>query len=243
MADSEGILYVVPTPVGNLGDITLRSLETLKMVDIIFAEDTRTTGNLLKKYEISTQLRPYHAFNEHKEVEAITHLLQEGKQIALVSDAGTPGISDPGYLLIHNIVQKKLRITCLPGATAFVPALVMSGLPTDKFFFEGFLPHKKGRQTRLKYIVELPCTTIIYESPFRLLKCIEELIEHASADRIACIVREVSKIYEQAVTAPLSELYEAVTSGQIPAKGEIVILLDGKPIEKKTKKACSNAKL
>ncbi len=240
MADSEGILYVVPTPVGNLGDITLRSLEVLKMVDIVFAEDTRTTGILLKKYDISTQLRSYHTFNEHKEVEAIVKLLQEGKQIALVSDAGTPGISDPGYLLIHSIVQKKMRLTCLPGATAFVPALVLSGLPTDKFFFEGFLPHKKGRQTRLKYIAELPCTTIIYESPYRLLKCIEELIEHVSEERVACIVREVSKIYEQSVTAPLSELRQAIISGLIPAKGEIVILLNGKTLEKKSKKSYSN---
>ncbi len=233
---SHGQLFVVPTPVGNLGDFTLRAIETLKNVSVIFAEDTRTSGHLMKKYEITTHLRPYHAFNEHKMVEHIVEIVQTGQDIALISDAGTPGISDPGYLLIRSLTQAGISVTCLPGPTAFVPALVMSGLPSEKFYFEGFLPHKKGRQTRLTEISQLPCTVIMYESPFRLQKCIEELIVHCGEERIGCIVREISKIHEQAVTASLSELLLQLNSAKIPQKGEIVILLGGKEKEKKAKK-------
>lgn len=232
----EGQLFVVPTPVGNLGDFTLRAIETLKEVSIIYAEDTRTSGHLMKKYEIGTPLRPYHAFNEHKQLQSIVESVRSGQNIALISDAGTPGISDPGYLLIHSLKNEGIEVTCLPGPTAFVPALVMSGLPSDKFFFEGFLPHKKGRQTRLTEISQLPYTVILYESPFRLQKCIEELVEHCGDERQACIVREISKIHEQAVTAPLSELIIQLKSGKIPAKGEIVIILGGKEKVKKVRR-------
>lgn len=227
-AQDDGILFVVPTPVGNLGDITLRALEVLKEVQYIYAEDTRTTGNLLKKLDISGQLRPYHAFNEHKITEQIVEQVQSGLKIALVSDAGTPGISDPGYLLIHALVNAGVRVSCLPGPTAFVPALVMSGLPTDKFFFEGFLPHKKGRQTRLTEIARHKVTTVMYESPFRLLKCIEELIAHCGEERVACVVREISKIHEQAVTDSLVQLKALILENKIPARGEIVIVLGAK---------------
>ena len=228
-----GQLFVVPTPVGNLGDFTLRAIETLKEVSAIYAEDTRTSGHLMKKYEITTPLRPYHAFNEHKQLENIVSSVRTGSDIALISDAGTPGISDPGYLLINTLKSEGINVTCLPGPTAFVPALVMSGLPSDKFYFEGFLPHKKGRQTRLTEISQLPCTVIMYESPFRLQKCIEELIQHCGEDRIGCIVREISKIHEQAVTAPLSALLKKLISVEIPAKGEIVIIVAGKEKEKR----------
>ncbi len=231
---TDGQLFVVPTPVGNLGDFTLRAIETLKNVSVIYAEDTRTSGHLMKKYEIQTPLKPYHAFNEHKQLELIVESVRNGQDIALISDAGTPGISDPGYLLIRSLTQQKISVTCLPGPTAFVPALVMSGLTSDKFYFEGFLPHKKGRQTRLIEVAQMSCTVIMYESPFRLQKCIEELIQHCGGDRISCIVREISKIHEQAVTAPLSELLIKIKSKEIPAKGEIVVLLAG--LEKVKKK-------
>ncbi len=237
MEKETGKLYVVPTPVGNLGDFTFRAIETLKNVAFVYAEDTRTTGILFKKYEIETPLRAFHSFNEHKQIEPILEVVKNGKDIALVSDAGTPGISDPGYLLVHHLKNAGVEISCLPGPTAFVPALVMSGLPADKFYFEGFLPHKKGRQTRLLAICDMPTTVILYESPFRLVKCIEELIAIAGLERHGCIVREISKIHEQAVTAPLGALLQMLKSGEIPAKGEIVIVLAGKPSEKKTGRA------
>ena len=232
---TDGQLFVVPTPVGNLEDFTLRAIETLKNVSVIYAEDTRTSGHLMKKYEILTPLRPYHAFNEHKQLEQIVESVRNGQDIALISDAGTPGISDPGYLLIRSLTQQNISVTCLPGPTAFVPALVMSGLTSDKFYFEGFLPHKKGRQTRLQEITEMPFTVIMYESPFRLQKCIEELTQFCGGERLACVVREISKIHEQAVTAPLSDLLAKISSGEIPARGEIVILLSGKEKIKKKK--------
>jgi len=235
MPDNEGKLYVVPTPIGNLSDLTLRAIEVLKNVSLIYAEDTRTSGLLLRKYEISTPLRSYHAFNEHKQLDHIIDIVRSGQNIALVSDAGTPGISDPGYLLIHRLRNEGIAVSCLPGPTAFVPALVMSGLPSDKFYFEGFLPHKKGRQSRLKEIALLPCTVILYESPYRLAKCIEELIAFAGEDRTGCIVREVSKIHEQSVTGSLKTLLEQINDGHIPPRGEIVILLQGKTPEKKQK--------
>ncbi|HPB52240.1 MAG TPA: 16S rRNA (cytidine(1402)-2'-O)-methyltransferase [Saprospiraceae bacterium] len=235
MEKEPGRLYVVPTPVGNLGDFTFRAIETLKHVTYIYAEDTRTTGVLLKKYAIDTPLRAFHSFNEHKQIEPILEVVKSGNDIALVSDAGTPGISDPGYLLVHHLNESGVEVTCLPGPTALIPALVMSGLPADKFYFEGFLPHKKGRQTRLQAICEMPCTVILYESPFRLMKCIEELIEIAGEERPCCIVREISKIHEQAITASLGTLLHKLKSGKIPAKGEIVLVLGGKPNEKKSR--------
>ncbi|MCO6459871.1 MAG: 16S rRNA (cytidine(1402)-2'-O)-methyltransferase [Saprospiraceae bacterium] len=235
MLRQEGILYIVPTPIGNLTDITLRAIEILKTVDLILAEDTRTSGILLKKYDIQTSLRSYHTFNEHKQVDFIKELLYAGNNIALVSDAGTPGVSDPGYLLIRALVTCGIRVSCLPGPTAFVPALVMSGLPSDKFYFEGFLPHKKGRQTRLKFLAELNHTFILYESPFRLAKCIEELIEYMGSERLACVVREISKVFEQAVTASLGELSVEIQQGKLLPKGEIVIIVDGKAEEKSAK--------
>ncbi len=220
------MLYIVPTPIGNLEDITLRALRVLKEVDIILAEDTRTSKKLLKHYEIDTPLRSHHAHNEHATVPAIVEELQAGSTIALVSDAGTPAISDPGFLLVRACVQAGVKVECLPGATAFVPALVNSGLPNDKFFFEGFLPHKKGRQTRLKYLAELPYTFVLYESPFRLVKCLEQLQTHCGADRLACVCRELTKLHEEVQTDTLANLHQHFSSKKV--KGEIVVLVSGK---------------
>lgn len=220
------MLYLVPTPVGNLGDITYRAVETLRKVDVIYAEDTRTSGNLLKHLQIDTPLRSYHSFNEHKIVDNIIEYLSMGKDAALITDAGTPSISDPGFLLVRACHQAGIKVSCLPGATAFVPALAMSGLTSDKFYFEGFLPHKKGRQTRHKYLALMECTFILYESPFRLIKCLEELKEFCGAERMACVVREISKVFEEVKTDTLENLiiyYK--TSGTV--KGEIVILVAG----------------
>lgn len=221
------MLYLVPTPVGNLSDMTFRSIEVLKGVELILAEDTRHFGKLKKHFEIDTPTRSYHSHNEHHTVETLVEELSHGKTMALVTDAGTPGISDPGFLLARACHHADIKVIALPGATAFVPALVASGLPSDKFFFEGFLPTKKGRQTRFKFLCEFPHSFILYESPFRLVKCLKELIEHCGADRVACVAREISKIHEEVTSAPLSVLltkYEAVTK----VKGEIVIIVSGK---------------
>ena len=221
------MLYIVPTPIGNLEDITFRAVNTLKEVSLILAEDTRTSGKLMKHYGIETTMRSFHAFNEHKVVEGYIDQLQQGFDIALVSDAGTPGISDPGFLLIRACVEAGVKVTCLPGATAFVPALVASGLPCDKFFFEGFLPHKKGRQTRLIYLTELEYTFILYESPHRLVKCLKELSDKCGPDRMASVCREISKMHEESNTQSLEDLildYESRPS----VKGEIVIVVAGK---------------
>jgi len=221
------MLYIVPTPIGNLEDITLRALRVLKEVDLVLAEDTRTTKRLFQQYDIQTPLRSYHAHNEHRTVEALIQELSTGIQMALVSDAGTPGISDPGFLLARACQQNGIRVECLPGATAFVPALVASGLPSDKFHFEGFLPHKKGRQTRLKYLAELPYTFVLYESPHRLLKCLQQLMEHCGEDRLAAVVRELSKIHEEVKVDPLASLLQYYQAdGKV--KGEIVIVVSGK---------------
>lgn len=220
------MLYLVPTPIGNLGDITVRALEVLKSVDVILAEDTRTSRKLLVHYEISTPLRAYHAHNEHAVTPRIIEELQTGATIALVSDAGTPAISDPGFLLVRACRKEDIKVECLPGATAIIPALVTSGLPSDKFFFEGFLPHKKGRQTRLIYLSALETTFVLYESPHRLLKCLKQLIEHCGPDRMACVARELTKLHEDVRTASLQELlhhYEAQTK----VRGEIVIVVGG----------------
>jgi len=221
-----GKLYLVPTPIGNLEDITLRAIRILKEVDLVLAEDTRTSKRLLQHYEIDTPLRAFHAHNEHQVTERIVSELEAGANWALVSDAGSPGISDPGFLLVRACVAANVKVEALPGATAFVPALTASGLPSDKFHFEGFLPHKKGRQTRLKYLAQLPVTFILYDSPYRLVKCLEQLIEHCGAERKACVAREITKLFEEVQTNTLAALLEHYSS-QKKVKGEIVLLVEG----------------
>jgi 16S rRNA (cytidine1402-2'-O)-methyltransferase len=221
------MLYVVPTPIGNLADITLRAIEILNQVDFISAEDTRVSGQLLKHLKINKALRSFHVNNEHRVVESITTQLVSGQNAALISDAGTPGISDPGYRLVRSCIVPEIEVQCLPGATAFVPALVVSGLPTHRFYFEGFLPHKKGKKTRLDYLASLPDTFIIYESPHRVIKCLKELAEACGAERQACVCRELSKLHEEVARGTLGDLgtwAEAKTS----IKGEIVIVVAGK---------------
>ena len=221
------MLYIIPTPIGNLQDMTMRGIEMLKSSSIIYAEDTRTSKKLLDHYNIQNELRSFHAHNEHGMVDQLVEMMQRGHVIALISDAGTPGISDPGFLLARACHENDVLVTCLPGATAFVPALVSSGIPCDRFHFEGFLPHKKGRQTRLQFLSALPNTFVLYESPHRLKKCIDQLIEHCGEERLACVCREISKIHEDVKRAPLSELkaqYEPVEK----VKGEIVIVVAGK---------------
>ncbi|RMG84561.1 MAG: 16S rRNA (cytidine(1402)-2'-O)-methyltransferase [Bacteroidetes bacterium] len=220
------MLYLVPTPVGNLEDITLRALRILREVDGILAEDTRVTKRLLNHFEIDRPIQAFHAFNEHRAVDAVIERLAAGQTLALVSDAGTPGISDPGFLLVRACLEAGIRVDCLPGPTAFVPALVSSGLPSDKFFFEGFLPHKKGRRTRLKFLAQLPVTFILYESPFRLVKCLKELAEHCGPDRRACVARELTKMFEEKKTDTLANLIEWFDSDK-KVKGEIVVVVEG----------------
>jgi 16S rRNA (cytidine1402-2'-O)-methyltransferase len=220
------MLYLVPTPIGNLEDITLRSIRILKEVQLILAEDTRTSKKLVNHLGIDTPLRSYHAHNEHRVVEDLVGQLLGGADFALISDAGSPGISDPGFLLVRACVEAGVEIVPLPGATAFVPALTASGIPCDKFYFEGFLPHKKGRQTRLKYLAELPCTFVLYESPYRLVKALQQLAEVCGADRQACVSREITKLHEEIKTSPLSELIAHFSAKTV--KGEIVIVVAGK---------------
>ena len=220
------MLYVVPTPVGNLEDITLRALRVLKEVDLILAEDTRTSSVLLKHYDIHTPLKSHHKFNEHETSEEMAERIRGGLNVALISDAGTPGISDPGFMLVRACVERDVEVQCLPGATAFVPALVDSGLPCDRFYFEGFLPQKKGRQTRLMKLAEQEHTMIIYESPFRLQKTLEQLAEYLGTDRQASVSREISKVHEETRRGSLAELVQSFK--ERPAKGEIVIIVDGK---------------
>lgn len=219
-------LYVVPTPIGNLEDITLRALRVLKEVNTILAEDTRTTGILLKHYNISSNLQSYHIFNEHKTLTAIIERLNKGEVIALVSDAGTPGISDPGFLLIRECLRNNIKVECLPGPTAFVPALVKSGLPSDEFVFEGFLPQKKGRQTKLQQLAEETRTMIFYESPFRLVKTLENFKEYFGPDRQASVSRELTKVFEETMNGTLEELVTYYSVKQV--KGEIVVVVAGK---------------
>lgn len=220
-----GILYIVPTPVGNLEDITLRALRVLRESDLVLAEDTRTTGLLLKHYDIHNQLVSHHKFNEHGTSAGIVERLRSGQTIALVSDAGTPGISDPGFFLVREAVNAGIEVQCLPGATAFVPALVSSGLPDDRFCFEGFLPQKKGRQTRLASLADEQRTMVFYESPYRLVKTLEQLGEVMGTDRRACVAREISKIHEECVRGTLAELVVHFTA--TPPRGEIVIVVAG----------------
>jgi len=221
---NEPKLYIVPTPIGNLEDITFRAVRILKEADLILAEDTRTSGNLLKHYEIETPKAPYHQFNEHKVLESIIKRLQGGKTMALITDAGTPGISDPGFLLVRACIQNNIEVECLPGATAFVPALVNSGLPSDKFFFEGFLPHKKGRQTRLKELAQMPYTLVFYESPHRLVKSLGQFIEFFGPESKVSISRELSKIHEENVRGSLQEVFDYFKDKTV--KGEIVIVME-----------------
>ena len=223
-------LYLVPTPIGNLGDITLRALEILKSVDIILAEDTRTSGILLKHYQINKPLQSFHIFNEHKTVNKLIDRLKAGEVFALISDAGTPGISDPGFLLVREALKAGIKIDCLPGATALIPALVKSGFPTDRFVFEGFLPHKKGRQTLLKKLAEEERTIIFYESPHRLVKALEQLKEFFGSDRLASVSRELSKKFEETKTGTAQELLDYFSSKDV--KGEIVVVVSGKSKEK-----------
>ena len=219
------MLYIVPTPVGNLEDITFRALNILKSVDLILAEDTRTSGILLKYYDIRTPLKSHHKFNEHTTTDDIVRRLLAGAQIALISDAGTPAISDPGFFLVRAAAEAGVEVQCLPGATALIPAIVDSGLPNDRFFFEGFLPQKKGRKTRLQELAVVPHTFVLYESPFRLEKTLEQLAEVCGTDRQASVSREISKMHEQTVRGTLAELTEHFK--QTPPKGEIVICVAG----------------
>lgn len=222
---SPGKLILVPTPVGNLGDITFRAVEVLKHSDTILAEDTRISSRLMDHLGIEKKLTPFHKFNEHKTLSLILSWLREGKQVALVSDAGTPGISDPGFLLVRACVENNILVECLPGATALIPALAVSGLPSDRFIFEGFLPHKKGRQKRLQELAGEARTMVFYESPFRLVKTLEQFTTSFDPGRRACVCREISKFYEEIKRGTVTELYHYYTLN--PAKGEIVIVVEG----------------
>ena len=220
------MLYIVPTPIGNLKDITLRALDALKEVELILAEDTRTTSNLLNHYQITKPLSPYHQHNEHKVLLHLIDQLSQGKKMALVTDAGTPGISDPAFLLIRECVKAGIKVECLPGATAFVPALVNSGIPANRFVFEGFLPLKKGRQTLLKNLAGEDRTMIFYESPVRLVKTLQEFIQYFGADRLCCVSRELTKLFEENRRGTLQEVCDHFKEKN--PKGEIVIVIAGK---------------
>jgi len=219
-------LFIVPTPIGNLEDITFRAIKVLKTVDLILAEDTRTSGKLLKHFEIGTQMQSHHMHNEHKMVERIIDRLLSGETIALISDAGTPAISDPGFLLTRACIQNNIEVECLPGATAFVPALVNSGLPNDKFVFEGFLPVKKGRQTRLKLLSEEERTMIFYESPHKLIKTLMQFAEYFDEERQVSVSRELTKLYEETIRGTVKEVLNHFKN-KAP-KGEFVVVVDGK---------------
>ncbi|MBR0274214.1 MAG: 16S rRNA (cytidine(1402)-2'-O)-methyltransferase [Bacteroidaceae bacterium] len=219
------MLYIVPTPVGNLEDITLRALRILKEADLILAEDTRTSGQLLKHFDIHRPMLSYHKFNEHQTVARIVERLQAGENIAVVSDAGTPGISDPGFLVAREAARAGVEVSCLPGATAFVPALVASGLPCDKFCFEGFLPQKKGRQTRLTQLATEPRTIVFYESPHRIVKALTQFVEVFGAERPAAACREISKVHEEIIRGTLSEILAHFTDHE--PRGEFVLIVGG----------------
>ena len=218
-------LYIVPTPIGNLDDMTLRAIKVLNEVDLILAEDTRTSGKLLKHFDISTHMQSHHMHNEHKTIDSLIQKLKSGTTIALISDAGTPAISDPGFLLVRACIENEIEVECLPGATAFVPALVNSGLPNDKFVFEGFLPVKKGRQTRLKFLAEESRTMIFYESPHKLTKTLANFVEYFGEDRQVSVSRELTKLYEETIRGTAKEVLEHYTNK--PPKGEIVIVIGG----------------
>lgn len=229
-----GKLYVVPTPVGNLEDMTLRAIRVLKEADLILAEDTRTSGILLKHFEIKKSMQSHHKFNEHQTVENIVSRIKAGETIALISDAGTPGISDPGFLVVRECVRNGIEVQCLPGATAFVPAIVSSGLPNERFCFEGFLPQKKGRMTRLNSLVDESRTMIFYESPYRLVKTLMQFAEIFGPERPVSVCREISKIHEESVRGTLEEVIKHFTETE--PRGEIVIVLGGKEEQKNNSK-------
>ena len=218
-----GRLYLVPTPIGNLEDITLRAIRVLKEVDGILAEDTRTSGNLLRHLGISKPMTAFHLNNEHQQVAHMADRIEAGETLALVTDAGTPAISDPGFMLVRECISRGIEVECLPGPTAFVPALVNSGLPADHFIFEGFLPHKKGRQTKIQQIAEYSYTTILYESPYRLVKTLQQLMEVMGPDRQVCVSRELTKVHEENVRGTLAEVIEYFSEKDV--KGEIVIII------------------
>lgn len=219
-------LYLVPTPIGNLEDITFRAIRVLKEVDFILAEDTRTSGKLLKHFEISTQMHSHHMHNEHKSIEGVVQRIKSGETCALISDAGTPAISDPGFLLTRACIQNNIEVDCLPGATAFVPALVNSGFPNDRFVFEGFLPVKKGRQTRFLQLAEESRTMIFYESPHKLLKTLGHFWEYFGEDRLVSVSRELTKMFEETKRGTVKEVLDYYSNK--PPKGEIVIVVEGK---------------
>lgn len=227
-------LYIVPTPIGNLDDMTFRAIQVLKEVDLILAEDTRTSGKLLKHFDISTHMHSHHMHNEHKTVENIVKRIQAGESIALISDAGTPAISDPGFLLTRACVENNIEVECLPGATAFVPALVNSGLPNDRFIFEGFLPEKKGRQTRFLQLAEETRTMIFYVSPHKLVKTLAEFVQYFGAERPVSVSRELSKLHEETIRGTASEVLKHFETK--PPKGEIVAVVGGKALEARNKK-------
>lgn len=219
-------LYLIPTPIGNLKDMTFRGVELLNEVDVILAEDTRTSGKLLKHFGITTPMQSYHMHNEHKVLTSVINKLNTGSKLALISDAGTPGISDPGFLLVRACIEHHIEVECLPGATAFVPALVHSGLPNDRFVFEGFLPVKKGRQTRLKFLAEEVRTMVFYESPHKLLKTLSHFCEYFGKDRQVSVSRELTKLYEETIRGTTEEVLTHYT--RKPPKGELVIIVQGK---------------
>ena len=224
-------LYLVPTPIGNLEDMTFRAIAVLKDVDFILAEDTRNSGKLLKHFDINTQMHSHHMHNEHKSVKGVVQRIQNGETCALISDAGTPAISDPGFLLVRECIAENIEVQCLPGATAFIPALVSSGLPNEKFVFEGFLPVKKGRQTRLKFLQEEGRTIVFYESPHKLLKTLGDFKEHFGEDRKISASREISKLYEEHIRGTVTEVIEHFTIK--PPKGEFVLIVQGQNSPKK----------
>jgi 16S rRNA (cytidine1402-2'-O)-methyltransferase len=226
MEENPTLLYLVPTPIGNLGDITIRAIDILKSVDVILAEDTRTSGKLLKHYEINKPLRSFHIHNEHHKLASTIEELKAGKVMALISDAGTPGISDPGFLLAREALENDIKLECLPGATALIPALIKSGFPNDRFVFEGFLPHKKGRKTRIQNLVEEERTIIFYESPHRILKTLTQLADAFGPYRMASISREITKLYEETITDTLENLVIHFT--QKAPKGEFVLVIKAK---------------
>lgn len=227
-------LYIVPTPIGNLDDMTFRAIQVLKEVDLILAEDTRTSGKLLKHFDIATHMHSHHMHNEHKTVENIVKRIQAGERVALISDAGTPAISDPGFLLTRACVENNIEVECLPGATAFVPALVNSGLPNDRFVFEGFLPEKKGRQTRFLQLAEETRTMIFYVSPHKLVKTLAEFVQYFGAERQVSISRELSKLHEETIRGTATEVLKHFETK--PPKGEIVAVVGGKALEARNKK-------
>jgi 16S rRNA (cytidine1402-2'-O)-methyltransferase len=228
---NKGILYVVPTPIGNLEDMTFRAINVLKKCDFILAEDTRKSGFLLKHYEIETKMFSHHKFNEHKSSQQIVERILAGADVALISDAGTPAISDPGFLLVRSCIENGLGVECLPGATAFVPALVMSGMPSDRFCFEGFLPHKKGRQSRLRELENEQRTMVFYESPYRVMKTLTQFAETFGENRYVSVSREISKLYEETIRGSVAELIAHFTNNE--PRGEFVIVVNGKEKNKK----------